>query len=60
MDVLSREGGIEITRPDGSAVERDARDGDVRRDIRGSAQASTALGEGAQGYARRRGPDQVR
>jgi hypothetical protein len=60
MDVVPRKGGIEVTRPDGPAVQRDARDVEVRRDVSGPAEASTALGEDAQGNARRRGSDQVR
>jgi hypothetical protein len=60
MDVLPRKGGIEVTRPDGPAVQRDARDGEVRRDVSGTTDAATALGEDAQGHARRRGSDQVR
>ncbi len=53
----ARKGGIEVTRPDRPAVERDARDGEVRRDVRCSADAATALSEDAQGHARRRGSD---
>jgi hypothetical protein len=47
MHVVPRKGGIEVARPDGAAVQRDARDGEVRRDVSGRAEASTQLSEDA-------------